>query len=82
MIAPYKTALKEAPIIGRWAGVRPRNTIDGRGTAPWFGPVPEYEGLIAMIGGRSQEVYDLIVGAREQYRSARESAEPSATKSD
>jgi glycine/D-amino acid oxidase-like deaminating enzyme len=44
-------ALKDAPIIERWAGVRPRNTIDGRGTAPWLGPVPGHEGLIALIGG-------------------------------
>ncbi len=44
-------ALKNAPIVGRWAGVRPRNTIDGRGTDPWFGPVPGGENLIALIGG-------------------------------
>ncbi|MEL7429078.1 MAG: FAD-binding oxidoreductase [Pseudomonadota bacterium] len=44
-------ALKNAPIIDRWAGVRPRNTIDGRGTAPWFGAVPGHDGLIALIGG-------------------------------
>lgn len=43
--------LKNAPIVGRWAGVRPRNTIDGRGTTPWFGPVPGHENLIALIGG-------------------------------
>ncbi|MEM9278106.1 MAG: FAD-binding oxidoreductase [Pseudomonadota bacterium] len=44
-------ALKDAPIIDRWAGVRPRNTIDGRGTSPWFGPVPGHESLTALIGG-------------------------------
>jgi glycine/D-amino acid oxidase-like deaminating enzyme len=44
-------SLKDAPIIDRWAGVRPRNTIDGRGTSPWFAPVPDYENLIALIGG-------------------------------
>ena len=44
-------ALRDAPIVGRWAGVRPRNTIDGRGTEPWFGPVPGVDGLTALIGG-------------------------------
>jgi len=44
-------ALKNAPIIDRWAGVRPRNTIDGRGTSPWLGVVPGNENLIALIGG-------------------------------
>ncbi|MEO0328841.1 MAG: FAD-dependent oxidoreductase [Pseudomonadota bacterium] len=44
-------ALTDAPIIERWAGVRPRNTLKGRGTEPWFGPVPDYPGLIALIGG-------------------------------
>ncbi|MEM7215647.1 MAG: FAD-dependent oxidoreductase [Pseudomonadota bacterium] len=44
-------ALKDAPIIDRWAGVRPRNTIEGRGTSPWFGPIPDNENLIALIGG-------------------------------
>ncbi|MEM7289877.1 MAG: FAD-binding oxidoreductase [Pseudomonadota bacterium] len=43
--------LKNAPSVDRWAGVRPRNTIDGRGTSPWFGPVPDHENLIALIGG-------------------------------
>ncbi|MGI9350068.1 MAG: NAD(P)/FAD-dependent oxidoreductase [Rhizobiaceae bacterium] len=43
--------LKDAPIVGRWAGVRPRNTLEGRGTSPWFGPVPNQENLIALIGG-------------------------------
>ncbi|MEM9330552.1 MAG: FAD-dependent oxidoreductase [Pseudomonadota bacterium] len=44
-------ALANAPILEQWAGVRPRNTLEGRGTSPWFGPVPEYPGLIALIGG-------------------------------
>ena len=43
--------LKGAPVIGSWAGVRPRNTLEGRGTAPWFGPVPGHANLIALIGG-------------------------------
>ena len=44
-------ALKDAPIVKRWAGVRPRNTLDGRGTSPWFGPVPGDDSIIALIGG-------------------------------
>ncbi len=44
-------ALKKAPIIERWAGVRPRNTLAGRGTSPWFGPVPAQPNLVALIGG-------------------------------
>jgi len=44
-------ALKGAPIVDRWAGARPRNTIDGRGTSPWFGPVSGIDGLVALIGG-------------------------------
>ena len=44
-------ALANAPIIDRWAGVRPRNTIAGRGTDPWFGPVPGHDNLFALIGG-------------------------------
>jgi len=44
-------ALAEAPIVDRWAGVRPRNTLKGRGTTPWFGPVPGHDNLIALIGG-------------------------------
>jgi len=44
-------ALKKAPIIDRWAGVRPRNTLEGRGTEPYFGPVAGHENLIALIGG-------------------------------
>lgn len=44
-------AIEGAPIIARWAGVRPRNTLKGRGTSPWFGPVPGCEGVSALIGG-------------------------------
>ena len=44
-------ALVNAPIIERWAAVRPRNLIKGRGTEPWFGPVPDHDNLIALIGG-------------------------------
>lgn len=43
--------LKDAPIVERWAGVRPRNTLKGRGADPWFEPVPGHENLIALIGG-------------------------------
>ena len=44
-------ALKDAPIIDQWASVRPRNTLEGRGTEPYFGPVEGYENLIALVGG-------------------------------
>ena len=44
-------ALRNAPITDRWAGVRPRNMLAGRGTSPWFGPVPDHPNLIALIGG-------------------------------
>ncbi|MEM8650834.1 MAG: FAD-dependent oxidoreductase [Pseudomonadota bacterium] len=44
-------ALADAPIIDRWAGVRPRNTLEQRGTDPFFGPVPGQENLFALIGG-------------------------------
>jgi len=44
-------ALKDAPIIDRWASVRPRNTLEGRGTEPYFGAVEGHENLIAMLGG-------------------------------
>ena len=43
--------LAQAPIVARWAGVRPRNTIKGRGTTPWLGPVADHEHLHALIGG-------------------------------
>ncbi len=44
-------ALKNAPIIDKWASVRPRNTLEGRGTEPYFGAVKDFEGLIALVGG-------------------------------
>lgn len=44
-------ALKDAPIIDKWAGVRPRNTLEGRGTEPYFDAVEGYENLFALIGG-------------------------------
>lgn len=44
-------ALKSAKTISRWAGVRPRNTLDHRGTSPWFGAVPGHDNVIALIGG-------------------------------
>ena len=44
-------ALKGAPIIDQWASVRPRNTLEGRGTEPYFGAVEGYENLIALVGG-------------------------------
>jgi glycine oxidase len=43
--------LRDAPIVERWAGVRPRNTLKGRGADPWFEPVPGHDNLIALIGG-------------------------------
>jgi len=47
----YVPALKNAPIIDKWAAVRPRNTLDGKGTDPFFGPVPGQEELTALVGG-------------------------------
>lgn len=44
-------ALVDAPIIGKWAGVRPRNTLNGRGTDPFYEAVPGADGLYAVIGG-------------------------------
>ncbi len=43
--------LRSAPIVERWAGVRPRNTLEGRGTEPFLGPVPGRENLFALVGG-------------------------------
>ena len=43
--------LKDAPIIDRWASVRPRNTLEGRGTEPYFGAVERHKNLIALMGG-------------------------------
>ena len=53
----YENALKlvpslaDAPIIGKWAGVRPRNTLEDRGTDPYYEAVPGVDGLFAVIGG-------------------------------
>lgn len=44
-------SLAKAPITERWAAVRPRNLLRGRGTEPFLGPVPGHENLIALIGG-------------------------------
>ncbi|MBL4893055.1 MAG: FAD-binding oxidoreductase [Rhizobiaceae bacterium] len=44
-------ALVDAPIIGKWAGVRPRNTLNGRGTDPFYEAVPGADGLYAVMGG-------------------------------
>ena len=44
-------ALAGAPVIERWAGVRPRNMLAPRSTDPWFGPVPGMAGVSARIGG-------------------------------
>lgn len=43
--------LKDAPIIEKWAGMRPRNTLKGRGADPWFETVPGFDNLIALMGG-------------------------------
>lgn len=44
-------ALKDAPILDKWAAVRPRNTLEGRGTEPYFKKVSEFDNLYALIGG-------------------------------
>jgi glycine oxidase len=44
-------SLRSAPVIERWAAVRPRNTMAGRGTGPYFGPVPGCRNLHALLGG-------------------------------
>ena len=44
-------ALKSAEIVDRWAAVRPRNTLEGRGTDPFFGSIPDHENVIALVGG-------------------------------
>ena len=44
-------ALAGAPVIERWAGVRPRNMLEGRSTEPFLGPVPGLAGVTALIGG-------------------------------
>jgi glycine/D-amino acid oxidase-like deaminating enzyme len=43
--------LRDAPVMECWAGVRPRNSFEGAGNAPFLGPVPGFEGLSARIGG-------------------------------
>lgn len=43
--------LKEANIVEQWANVRPRNSLNATGNAPFFGTVPGYDGLAARIGG-------------------------------
>ncbi|MCF6321107.1 MAG: FAD-binding oxidoreductase, partial [Rhizobiaceae bacterium] len=43
--------LKGAPIVEKWAGIRPRNTLKGRGADPWFEVVPGHDNLIALMGG-------------------------------
>jgi glycine/D-amino acid oxidase-like deaminating enzyme len=43
--------LANAPVIERWANVRPRNTLAGHGTAPFFGRIPGHHRLTALIGG-------------------------------
>lgn len=43
--------LKHAPIVERWSGIRPRNTLVGRGADPWFEKVPGRNNLIALMGG-------------------------------
>lgn len=44
-------ALNDAAIAERWANVRPRNMLKGRGTEPFMGPVPGHDRLSALIGG-------------------------------
>jgi glycine oxidase len=43
--------LAGAPMIERWAGVRPRNMLVPRDTEAWFGQVPGLENVSACIGG-------------------------------
>ena len=44
-------ALRDAPVVERWANVRPRNMLAGRGTEPFIGRVPGHGWLSARIGG-------------------------------
>lgn len=44
-------ALKDAPILDKWAGVRPRNTLEGRGTEPYFTTLMGYPNLHVLLGG-------------------------------
>jgi glycine oxidase len=43
--------LAGAPVIERWAGVRPRNMLVPKDTEAWCGPVPGLENVSARIGG-------------------------------
>lgn len=43
--------LREAPVIGRWAGVRPRNMLKPHDTEPYLGTIPGLDGVTARIGG-------------------------------
>jgi glycine oxidase len=43
--------LAGAPVIERWAGVRPRNMLLPKDTEAWIGPVPGLPGVSARIGG-------------------------------
>jgi glycine/D-amino acid oxidase-like deaminating enzyme len=44
-------AIADVPVIGRWAGVRPRNMLKPHDTEAWSGPVPGLDGVSARIGG-------------------------------
>ncbi|MCB1461419.1 MAG: FAD-binding oxidoreductase [Nitratireductor sp.] len=44
-------ALRDAPILERWANVRPRNMLAQTRHEPFMGPVPGHEWLSARIGG-------------------------------
>lgn len=44
-------ALSDAPVIERWANIRPRNMLKGRGADPFMGAVPGHDNLTALIGG-------------------------------
>jgi len=43
--------LQGSEIIEKWAAVRPRNTLEGRGTEPWFGFLPGSKHLFGLLGG-------------------------------
>ncbi len=44
-------AIATAPLLERWAGVRPRNMLAPHFTEAWFGKVTGLEGVSARIGG-------------------------------
>ncbi len=44
-------ALSVAPVLERWAGIRPRNMLKAHDTEPWWAPVPGVDGVSARIGG-------------------------------